>query len=340
MSEDKSSPGLDLYDEKKPDLDEKNDKDTYSNGSNSQISVYGPVDQNRFHRCMMISIVVHACLFIAFALGVIFGMTVGFMDQHGQISELEQRLTAHNKSLSERIDDLESQFLHCQHCNSTVHSDSSTSYDDRELYMKLDSIAVALTEVWNQLNSSQFVLSEHGQQITALQQQAKENISRIEAKLVGLDEFVANMSEQINHLFLMRDDHGDQLSLINSNISNIFTQLIHFNGSVNSLTSGLETQRAEVASLTDRVSTLDSHVDELDRRDTAKDAQLEQTISRNEQRINGIQSDGVRVSNQIDRIKGRLDSLERSSGAAAFHHCLLHSAVVVVVSCVIPILTL
>jgi hypothetical protein len=81
-------------------------------------------------------------------------------------------------------------------------------------------------------------------------------------------------------------------------------------------------------------------VDEIDRRDTAKDAQLKQAISRNEQRINGIQSESVRVSNQVNTIDGRVDTLERSSGAAAFHHYLLHSAVMVVVSCVIPILSL
>ena len=57
MSEDNSSPELDIGEKKPvPDLDDKNDKDMYSNGSNSEISVYDPADQNRFY--MKISIVV------------------------------------------------------------------------------------------------------------------------------------------------------------------------------------------------------------------------------------------------------------------------------------------
>ena len=197
--------------------------------------------------------------------------------------------------------------------------------------MKLDNIAAAQTDIWSRLNSTQFTLSNHGRQIIAVQQQAQENISRIENKIFGLVELVANISEQINHLFWMRDDHGDQLSQINSNISSIFSQLTHFNGSVNNLASGLETQRVKVASLTDRVSTLDSHVDEIDRRDMTKDAQLEQEISQNKQRINRIQSDSIRVSNQINMINGRLDSLERSTAAATFHPRLLCSAMTVIV---------
>ena len=43
MTEDKPSSELD-YDEKKPEFDDKSDKDTYSNGSNcnSEIRVHGP----------------------------------------------------------------------------------------------------------------------------------------------------------------------------------------------------------------------------------------------------------------------------------------------------------
>ena len=144
------------------------------------------------------------------------------------------------------------------------------------------------------------------------------------------------MSEQINHLFLMRDDHGDQLSQINSNISNIFSQLTHFNGSVNNLASGLETQWVEITSLSGRLSTLDSHVDDIDSRDTTKDTQLEYEISQNVQRINGIQSDSARVSNQITSIKRRLDSLESSSAAAAFHpHILCSTVIPIVINCII-----
>ena len=76
-------------------------------------------------------------------------------------------MTAQNKLLSERIDDLESQFLHC---NSIVHSDSS-SYNDQELHMKLDMIIATQTEIWSRLNSTQFTLSNHSQQIIAVQQQ-------------------------------------------------------------------------------------------------------------------------------------------------------------------------
>ena len=331
MSEDNSSPELDIGEKKPvPDLDDKNNKDMYSNGSNSEISVYDPIDQNRFY--MKIFIVVLACLFVTFALviGTILGMIIGFVVQQDQISNLKQQLTAQNKSDSERIDDLESQFLlqlhECKHCNSTVHSDSS-GYDDRELRMKLENIAAAQTDIWSRLNSTQVTLSNHRQQIIVVQQQAQENISRLENKILGLDVLVANMSEQINHLFLMRDDHGDQLNQINSNISSIFSQLTHFNGSVNSLASGLETQRVEVTSLSGRLSTLDSHVDDIDRRDTTKDAQLEHEISQNEQLINGIQS---RVSNEINMINGRLDSLESSSAAAAIHPHLLCSTVTLV----------
>ena len=334
MSEDNSSPDLDIGEKKPvPDLDDKNDKDMYSNGSNSEISVYDPADQNRFY--MKISIVVLVCLFVVFAL-VILGITIGF---GVQISKLEHQLTAQNKSLSERIDHLESQFLlqshDCKHCNSTVHSDSC-NYDDQDLRMKLDNIAAAQTDIWSRLNSTQVTLSNHGQQIIVVQQQAQETISRIENKILGLDELVANMSEQINHLSLMRDDHGDQLSQINSNISSIFSQLTHFNGSVNNLASGLETQRVEITSLSGRFSTLDSHVDDIDRRDTTKDAQLEHEISQNERRINGIQSDSARVSNQITSIKRRLDSLESSSAAAAFHPHILCSIVTpIVINCII-----
>ena len=343
MSEDNSSPELDLGEKKAvPDLDDKNDKDMYSNGSNSEISVYDPIDQNRFY--MKIFIVILACLFITFALvvGTILGMTIGFVVQQDQISNLKQQSTAQNKSHSERIDDLESQLFLLQlheskHCNSTVHSDSS-GYYDRELRMKLENIAAAQTDIWNQLNVTQATLSNLGQQIIVVQQQAQENISRIENKIFGLDELVSNMSEQINHLFLMRDDHGDQLSQINSNMSSIFTQLTHFNGSVNNLASGLETQRTETASISGRLSTLDSYMHEINRRNTMKDEQLEQNISENKQRINGIQSDSVSVSYQITTINERLDSLESSSAAAAFHPHLLCSAVtLIVISCIIMI---
>ena len=337
MTEDEPSSELD-YDEKKPDFDDKSaDKDTYSNGSNgsncnSEIGVHGP-----FHNRFYISIVI---FLVVFALGVISGMIVGFGVQQHQISKLEHQLTAQNKSLSERIDDLQSQFLlhDCKHCNSTAYSDSC-SYDDQDLRMKLDKIAAAQTDIWSQLNSTQVTLSNHGQQIIVVQQQAQENISRIENKILGLDVLVTNMSEQINHLFLMRDDHSDQLNQINSNISSIFTQLTHFNGSVNNLASRLETQRSETASLSGRLSTLDLHVDDIDRRDTTKDAQLEHEISQNEQRINGIQSDSARVSNQITSIKRRLDSLESSSAAAAFHpHILCSTVTLIVMNCIIMII--
>ena len=205
--------------------------------------------------------------------------------------------------------------------------------------MKLDNIAAAQIEIWSRLNSTQFTLSNHGWQILTLQQQAQQNISRIENKISGLGEVVTNMSEQINHLFLMRDDHGDQLNQINSNISSIFTQLTNFNGSVNNLVSGLETQRVETTSLSNRLSTLDSYVDEINRRDATKDAQLEQTISQNEERINRIQSDSVRVSNQITTINERLDSLESSNAAATFHpHLLCSTVTLIVISCIITII--
>ena len=86
----------------------------------------------------------------------------------------------------------------------------------------------------------------------SLQQQTQENITRI--KIFGLDEFVTNISEQINHLSLMRDDHSDQLSQINSSVTNISTRLSHFNRSISNLASSLETQKTEVMSLASRMS--------------------------------------------------------------------------------------
>ena len=60
MSEEKPSPELD-YDEQKSDLDDKNDNYSYSNGSNSKISVCGH-HQNRIHHFMIASLVVLTCL--------------------------------------------------------------------------------------------------------------------------------------------------------------------------------------------------------------------------------------------------------------------------------------
>ena len=90
----------------------------------------------------------------------------------------------------------ELQLLHCKQCNLTVHSNSS-SYDDQELNMKLGNIVTAQTEVRRQLNSTQFTLSNSGQQIFALQQQAQENVTHIEGILFGLGEHVANISDHL-----------------------------------------------------------------------------------------------------------------------------------------------
>ena len=248
-------------------------KKSYSGDSNSHISVYE--FHQKFYWCM-ISTVVLVCLCIAFAFAVLIGMIVGFVVQQNKISTLEQQLTAYNDSLShfsKRVDDLELQLSHCKQCNLTVHSNSS-SYNDLELNMKLDNVVAAQTEIQRQLNSTQATLSNHERQIFALQQQAQENITRIESILYGLGEHVANISERINHLSVIRDDHSDQLSQLNSSITFISTQVTHFYGSINNLTTGLDAQGAIVTSLDDRVSSLDSDVDEINRRDAAKDAQL------------------------------------------------------------------
>ena len=324
MTEERSSPDLD-YDEKKPDLD-----DSYSSGINSHTGVFG-FHLNRFHWCMIISIVALASLF---ALGAI-GMIIGFMVQQNKLSKLELQLIAYNDSLSKRIDDLELQLSHCKQCSSTVHSNSS-SYDDQELSMKLDNIVAAQTEIHRQLNSVQFTLSNHERQILALQQQAQENITRIESLLFGLGEHVANISEQIDHLSVMRDDHSDQLSQLNSSITFISTQVTHFHGSINNLTSGLDAQGAVLTSLDDRVSSLDSDVDEINRRDAAKDAQLEQRISQTEEHVNRLQMDNDRLSNQLSTIDGQLDNLETDSTAAAAFYPL-QSTVKVLISSMIMI---
>ena len=330
MTEEKQpSSELEHSDEKKTDLDDKKDGESYSNGSYSQVSIYEPFRWNRFHRCMIVSIVLLACF--AFV-GITAGMIIGFVIQRNQMSNLEQRLIARDIALGERIDDIESQLVHCKHCNSTVHSDSS-SYDDRELRMKVDNIDAVQNEIQSQVNSTQFMLFNHGRQIIALQQQAQENITHIESKLFGLGEIVANMSEQINHLFLMRNDHSDQLSQINSNISNISTQLMHVNGSVNNLASELQTQRVEVATLGDRMSTLNSLVDEIDQRDATKNSQLDQEISELNQSVSRLQSDNVRISNQVRMINGRVDNLDRSSAVTL--HSALYSTVIIIIIAII-----
>ena len=159
MAEEKSSPELN-YDEQKDDLGDKSDNDSHSNGSNSQISVLG-LHQIRNHCWKIASFVIMACLVI-FALGTL--MSVGFIVQQNKISNLEQRLTARINALSERIDDLESQNLHCKHCNLTIHSDSS-SYNDRELRMKLNNISATQNEMQIQLNTTQFALFDQRQEI-------------------------------------------------------------------------------------------------------------------------------------------------------------------------------
>ena len=130
-----------------------------------------PMHANRFHWCMIISIVALACIFALGAIGII----TEFVVQQNKIFNLEQQLIAHNDSLnnfSKMVDDLELQLSHCKQCNSTVHSNYS-SYDYQQLNMKLDNIAAAQTEIQRQLNSTQFTLSDHGQQIFDLQQQAQ-----------------------------------------------------------------------------------------------------------------------------------------------------------------------
>lgn len=78
-------------------------------------------------------------------------------------------------------------------------------------------------------------------------------------------------------------------------------------------------QKTEITSLTSSVSTLNSRVDEMDRRDTMKNFQLEQCISQLDQYVNSIKNDNARVSNQLNTVDRRLDSLEERSGAAVFH---------------------
>ena len=78
-------------------------------------------------------------------------------------------------------------------------------------------------------------------------------------------------------------------------------------------------------------------MDEIDRRDTMKDTQPEQRISQIDQRVNGIQTDYDRVSNQLSMINGQLDNLKRSS-AVAFRP--LHCAVMVLIfNCMIMVFT-
>lgn len=311
MAEEKTSPELN-YDEQKDDLGDKSDNDSHSNGSNSQISVLG-LHQIRNHCWMIVSFVILACLVI-FALG----MSVGFIVQQNEISNLEQQLTAHINALSERIDDLESQHLHCKHCNLTIHSDSS-SYDDQELRMKLNNVCATQNEMQSRLNTIQFALFDQRQEIVVLQQQMRENFTQTEAKVNELGDHIANISEQVDHLNMMQGDHSDQLSQINSHLTNISTQLTHFNGSLNNISSGLAIQKTEIESLTSSVSTLNFHVNEIDRRDTMKDSELQQSISLLDQRVGSIQLGNTRMSTQLNTFDRRLDHLEERSGAAAFY---------------------
>ena len=209
------------------------------------------------------------------------------------VSYLEcQQSTNSNDALQlqKRIEDLELQLSriteHSKQCNSTIHP-----YDDQELHTQQEELRVMQNAIKLKLNNTIIALSIQSQQISLLRQEAVENFTQSRAKSNELEEIVANVSEHVGHLYEMRDDHSDQLSQINSNISSIFTQLMHFNGSVNNLASGLETQSAEIASLSDSLSTLDLHVDEIDRRDTTKDTQLEHEISQNEEHINSIRSE-------------------------------------------------
>ena len=124
--------------------------------------------------------------------------------------------------------------------------------------MKLDDFSAAKNEIQSRLDNTQLTLSDHRQQIIALGQQAQENFTRTVAKVDELGESISNVSEQVDHLYTMREDHSDQLSQINSNLANISTQFTHFNGSFNNLTSVVETQKIEVVSLASRMSTLNS----------------------------------------------------------------------------------
>ena len=323
MSEEKSQPEFVDNDqaEEKHDLDKLSDSDSHKNGSNSsQISVLG---HHQIHRWQTVSPVLACMVIIAIGIviGIIIGMTAEFVVQKNKISNLEQQSISRDDELQKRIHNLELQLLYvveqCKQCNSTA--ESFSSYDDQELHMKLVTIGTAQNEVQSQLNATQSALSDQRQQIITFRQLTRENFTQIDHKFGGLSEVIANISEQVSHLYLMRNDHSDQLSRISLNLTNISTQVTRFNGSLSNLSSGLDIQKTKIASLTSSVSTLNSHVDEIDRRDTMKNSQLEQRISQLDQRVDSTQYDNTRVSNRLNTVDRRLDSLEEKSGAAAFY---------------------
>ena len=330
MSGEKSPPEFMDNDQEQHD-DKLSDSDSdYKKDCNSQTGVLG------CHQIQpwTIASIVLACLICTIVLGMTIGMVVGFEVQKNKISNLEQQSVEHNEVLQEMIYDLKLQLsritVFCKQCNSTVHS---SSYDDQELHAEQEELRATQNAIKIQLNNTILTLSNQNQQISVLRQETQENFTRSKVKL---EEFVANISEHVDHLYMMRDDHSDQLSRINSNITYISTQLTHFNGIFNNLTSLLETQKTEVVSLASRMSTLNSRMDEIDRRDAMKDSQLEQSISQLDQHIRWIQTDSAGVSDQLSTINRRLDNLERSS-AAAFYP--LYCAVMVLISCMIMIFT-
>ena len=331
MSDEKSLSNLDNEEQKQ---DDKNDNVSYSmDDSSSQISIGH--HHYHIHRWMIVAYVVLACLLIAIAVIALTGMIVGFIAHH-EISRIEQHAIARDAAFDQRLHDLE---LYCMQCNSSVPSSGSDGDQYRDLLMDLKEIRETQSSLKNQLKSIQLSFFNQSDQIITLKQQTQENISQIEAKVDEFGQVVTNISEHVNHLTLMRDEHSDQLNQIRSNLTNFSTQLTRFNGSFTNLISGQELQRTEILNLTSSISTLNSSVSEIDRRDRRQASTLQQSIKQLGWRID---NDNISVSNQLNTIDGRLDTLDEkiNNGAAAIFPIDLHFAMIMALSLITTVMHL
>ena len=126
----------------------------------------------------------------------------------------------------------------------------------------------SLSEQTRRLDSLEFMLQNLTDKVAMLKQETQTNISRVATNLsrvatdVGeLGLILTNITENLS---LARDDHNDQLSLINSTIASFSSQLMSFDDRINYLNSNQSAQMSDIVSLKRNVSTLTSSLSHVD----------------------------------------------------------------------------
>ena len=200
-----------------------------------------------------------------------------------------------------------------------------------EVLGKLQRLGLQIEHVEN-TSSNQF--SGLIEVIFDFKQETKTNFSYSRTQMSEITEHFKNLSEHVDHLSLSRDDHGNQLSLIIANLSNISNYLVQVNSHLTALNSSQQSHKLEIQSLQSIISALRSQMSSFNELLSRQREELETKISNLDETLQEIQEASSTASNERRGIKKELDDLKLLH-SSAIH---VHPTVIILIICLFTFL--